>query len=69
MDLKSIFGNKVIEQRKRQNLTQLQLAYRSQISISLLRSIEHARVSTTLDVIERISKALDVNPEVLMKEN
>ena len=68
MDLKSTFGNRVVEQRKLQHLTQQQLAYRSQISISLLRSIEHAKVNTTLDVIERISKALDMDPEQLIKK-
>ena len=68
MDLKSTFGNRVVEQRKVQHLTQQQLAYRSQISISLLRSIEHAKVNTTLDVIERISNALDVDPRQLIKK-
>ena len=68
MDLKSTFGNRVVEQRKLQHLTQQQLAYRSQISISLLRSIEYAKVNTTLDVIERISKALDMDPEQLIKK-
>ena len=68
MDLKSTFGNRVVEQRKLQHLTQQQLAYPSQISISLLRSIEHAKVNTTLDVIERISKALDMDPEQLIKK-
>lgn len=68
MDLKSTFGNRVVEQRKVQHLTQQQLAYRSQISISLLRSIEHAKVNTTLDVIERISNALDVDPGQLIKK-
>lgn len=68
MDLKSTFGNRVVEQRKLQHLTQQQLAYRSQISISLLSSIEHAKVNKTLDVIERISKALDMDPEQLIKK-
>ncbi len=67
MDLKLTVGNNIVKYRKNQRLTQQELAYRSEISISHLRNIEHGTGNTTLEILERLSGALSVAPEELLK--
>ena len=66
MNLKEQFGARVFQYRKMRNMTQQELAYRADISISHLRTIEHGTSNTTLDIVERIAKILDVAPWYLL---
>ncbi len=67
MDLKTTVGNNIVKYRKNRKITQQVLAYKSEISISHLRNIEHGTGNTTLDILERLSYALEISPEELFK--
>lgn len=62
MELKAIVGKNIVKYRKDKNLTQQDLAYRADISVSHLRNIERGQVNTTLDIVERVSRSLDIPP-------
>lgn len=69
MDLKDIVGKNIVKYRKEQHLTQQDLAYRADISVSHLRNIERGQVNTTLDVVDRVSKSLEIPPLDLFNNN
>lgn len=50
---------KITELRKNHGITQKELAYKVGISQSLLSYIENEKISPTINVIEKISEALD----------
>lgn len=68
MELKRILGKNIVERRIQADITQQQLASNAEISVSHLRNIEHGRGNATIDMIERISRSLNVLPEDLFKK-
>lgn len=68
MELKRILGKNIVERRIQADITQQQLAANAEISVSHLRNIEHGRGNATIDMIERISRSLNVLPEDLFKK-
>jgi transcriptional regulator with XRE-family HTH domain len=61
------FGSQVKANRKALKLTQVQLASKAFISVSCVGEIERATKSPSLDQVERISRALNVQPEQLLR--
>lgn len=68
MELKEIIGSNIVKFRTRHNMTQQTLAENAEISVSHLRNIEHGRINTTVDTIERLSNCLEVSPRTLVTE-
>ena len=69
MDLKTTVGNNIVKYRKDRHITQQALASKSEISISHLRNIEHGTGNTTLDILERLSDALEIMPADLFNDS
>jgi len=55
------FGNKVREERLRQNLSQEQLASKAGVHRTYIGMVERAEKNITLENIEKIAKALKLN--------
>lgn len=66
MGLKQIIGANIVFQRKQKGITQQKLAAMSDISISHLRNIEHGVGNTTVELLERISRSLGMEPSSLL---
>ena len=54
------FGDKVREERHKQNLSQEELASRAGVHRTYIGMIERAEKNITLENIEKIAKALDI---------
>lgn len=61
------FGKKVREERLRQRLSQEQLAEKAGVHRTYIGMIERAEKNITLENIEKIAKALGMNPAELLK--
>ncbi len=55
------FGKKVREERLKQNLSQEQLASKADVHRTYIGMIERAEKNITLENIEKIAKALNLN--------
>lgn len=53
--------------RRRQGLTQEELAYRADIDRTYVSALERGVYAATIDVIERLARALDVQVWELLK--
>jgi transcriptional regulator with XRE-family HTH domain len=62
------FGQKVREERLKQNLSQEELAAKAGVHRTYIGMIERAEKNITLANIEKISKALNVNISKLLEE-
>jgi transcriptional regulator with XRE-family HTH domain len=62
MDLKRAMAINVRRERYAKNLTQEELADRAALSARYLGSIERATVSASVSVLERLARALRVDP-------
>lgn len=69
MNLNKQFGLTLKETRKRQGLTQAQLADLTGIAQSPLSRIERGEWNVSLEVIERIALAMGVSVEIILSEN
>ena len=58
-------GKNIVKIRKEQKMCQEELAFRANISVSRLRDIEHGRANSSIDTLESIAKALQVELPVL----
>ncbi len=54
--------------RYSKKLSQEQLALAANVDRSYISEIEHAKSSVSIDILERIAVALDVDPQVLLNE-
>ena len=59
-DLRSAFGGRILELRKRAELSQEELAARASLYSTYLSDLERGRQSPTLDVVNRIARGLRV---------
>jgi transcriptional regulator with XRE-family HTH domain len=60
-DINKIFGKKVAEMRKNQNLSQEELADRCGVHRTYIGSIERGEKSPTLNTIEKIANGLNTD--------
>ncbi len=58
-------GKNILTLRKTKSLSQEKLAERADISVTWLRATEHDCANVTMDVLDRLAKALDVPVWVL----
>lgn len=63
-----ILGNNIKKLRKEKNWTQEYLAEQASISVPFMTQIELARKQASLEVIEKIAKALNVPYEILFRQ-
>lgn len=61
------FGDKIRKERLKQNLSQEELASKAGVHRTYIGMIERAEKNVTLESIEKLSRALDVSIEYLMK--
>ncbi len=61
MDIKQKVGNKIKEFRKLKGLSQEKLANLSEIDRTYLPTIEKGERNVSIEILERIAKALEVN--------
>ena len=54
------FGKRLYELRKREGLTQEQLASKANISVDFLSLMERGKNSPSFETLEKLSKALDI---------
>lgn len=59
-------GKKIRELRKKKELTQEELAYRSDLDYSYINQIENGKRNPSMDAVERIAKALSVKAKDLL---
>lgn len=67
MNIKSLFGRKIREYRKRKNLTQAGLAELVNVDDKHISCIESGKSFPSPDLIERLSIALKVEPKALFE--
>ncbi len=68
MKLRDRVGLNIQNLRYSKKLTQEQLALAANVDRSYISEIEHAKSSVSIDILERIAVALDVDPQVLLNE-
>lgn len=68
-DIKYIIADNVKLYRKKQNLTQFELAEKAELSVDSIKRIEHGSRTMSLENFIRIADALDVPLSYLMYEN
>lgn len=68
-DTKYIIADNVKLYRKKQNLTQFELAEKAELSIDSIKRIEHGSRTMSLENFMRVADALDVPLSYLMYEN
>jgi transcriptional regulator with XRE-family HTH domain len=64
--LLAAFAKKFKSIRIKMNLTQEELAYRSEISLSQIARIETGRINPTLCTLVVLAKTLKINPKELL---
>lgn len=67
-DMKYIIADNVRAYRKRENLTQMELAERAQLSIDSIKRIEGGKRTMSLDNFLRVADALHVSLSCLLYE-
>ena len=66
-NLTKFFGSRVREMRSSANITQEELAYMANIDRGYMGHIERGTKSPTLDKVEQIAKALNLEPANILK--
>lgn len=66
MTLIETFGRNVRQARKDKGWTQEQLAFEAGVKRAYLSEVENGQRNVSLDVVEKLAKALGVSPEILM---
>lgn len=59
-------GKNIVDLRHAHGFSQEDLADLSGLSVSYLRAVEHGRANPSLDVLESIAKALEVDLSILL---
>lgn len=65
MNLRDRVALNIQELRRARGLSQEELAHRADVSRGYMGKVENARFAASLDLLERIAKALNVDPEEL----
>jgi len=66
MTLIETFGRNVRQARKDKGWTQEQLAFEAGVKRAYLSEVENGQRNVSLDIVEKLAKALGVSPETLM---
>lgn len=65
--LQKRFGSRIRNIRMREQLTQEKLAERAEINVTYVSDIERGETNITLEMVERIAKAFNVDPKYLFE--
>ena len=65
MNLRDRVALNIQELRRARGLSQEELAHRADVSRGHMGKVENAKFAASLDLLERIARALNVDPEVL----
>ncbi len=68
MRLAEVFGKRVREVRHERGWTQEQLAFEAGVKRAYLSEVENGQRNVSLDVVEKLAKALSVGPESLVAD-
>lgn len=68
MTLIETFGRNVRQARKDKGWTQEQLAFEAGVKRAYLSEVENGQRNVSLDVVEKLAKALGIGPHALMVE-
>ena len=66
MTLIVTFGRNVRQARKDKGWTQEQLAFEAGVKRAYLSEVENGQRNVSLDVVEKLARALDLEPSTLM---
>ena len=69
LDINKIFGKRIELLRKKQNLSQEELAFRCELHRTYIGAIERGEKSPTLKTIEKIANGLNVEIIELFKKD
>lgn len=69
LDINKIFGKRIELLRKKQNLSQEELAFRCELHRTYIGAIERGEKSPTLHTIEKIANGLNVEIIELFKKD
>lgn len=67
MELRAIVGRNVKRTREAQGVPQDELAHLAEIHVTYLSGVENGRRNITLNVLERIARALEVSEMELVR--
>ena len=67
MSAREILATNLRTFRRRQGLSQEELAYRADIDRTYVSALERGVYGATIDVLEKLARALDVQPWELLK--
>ena len=65
MNLRDRVALNIQDLRRARGLSQEELAHRAEVSRGHMGKVENAKFAASLDLLERIARTLDVDPEVL----
>lgn len=66
MELRRILARNVLRRRKALGLTQEALAHESNVDRTWLSKLETAKAAVSVDVIEKVARALGIDPSDLL---
>lgn len=69
MELRRVLALNVRKRRRTLGLTQEELAFRAEIDRTYVSAIERSVYAVTIDVLEKLSEALNVEPGDLLRTN
>lgn len=69
LDVNKIFGKRIEVLRKKQNLSQEELAFKCELHRTYIGAIERGEKSPTLNTIEKIANGLNIEIVELFKKN
>ncbi len=65
--LRKVFANNIKRIREEQKISQEELAFRCGLHRTYISDIERERRNVSIDNIEKIAKAFEINPEELLR--
>lgn len=68
-NLRVIFSNNLKYFRIKENLRQEDLAEKVDLTDKYISDLERAKFSPSLETIEKLAKALNISPDILIKED
>lgn len=68
MEIREIFAKNLRERRQAKGLSQEELAYLADIDRTYVSSLERAVYSPSIDVLDRLARALGVGPDELIRK-
>lgn len=65
--LRKIFGANLRRHRRAKGISQEKLSFQAKVGTEYVSKVENGHINVCLDSIEKISRALKIDPELLLK--